>query len=46
VGYSRIKNEDTNTVSIASGYIDYTDEQKEYLNKPSQRTNDKDYRST
>ena len=43
VGYSKIKNEDTNTFSIASGYIDYTEKQKEYLNSRIQHTNDGRY---
>lgn len=35
VGYSKIKNEDTNSNSIASGFIYYTQEQEELLSKPS-----------
>lgn len=35
VGYSKIKNEDTNSNSIASGFINYTNEQEDILSTPS-----------
>jgi MoaA/NifB/PqqE/SkfB family radical SAM enzyme len=35
IGYSKIKNEDTNSNSIASGFIEYNEEQEKLLSKPS-----------
>ena len=38
VSYIRIRNEDTQSVSIASSIINYTAEQKKLLDKPNKRT--------